>query len=292
MEIVVQLLLLLAVAPLISGVVTKVKNNLRLRRGPGIFQPYFNLVKLFHKDECFSEHSSWLMKLTPYVVLGATLAAAALLPLLGNGALAQYAGDFILLIFVLSLGRFFLALAGLDPASAFGGLGSSREMFFASFLEPIILLAVFAVALVAGGTGFLKIAAGGLGVPAILAAGALFLATLAETSRLPVDNQETHLELTMIHEAMVLEYSGRSLALLELASYLKQAIFFSLVLLVAWPPLVSQVGWFLLSLLALAVIVAFTEVSLAKMRLFRVVDFLFFAGILALLAVISAALGV
>lgn len=290
MEIVVQLLILLAVAPLISGVVAKVKNNLRLRRGPGIFQPYFNLVKLFRKDECFSEHSSWLMKLTPYVVLGATLAAAALLPLFGG--VVQFAGDFILLIFVLSLGRFFLALAGLDPASAFGGLGSSREMFFASFLEPIILLAVFAVALVAGGTGFLKIAAGGLGVPAILAAGAMFLATLAETSRLPVDNQETHLELTMIHEAMVLEYSGRSLALLELASYLKQAIFFSLVLLVAWPLLVSQVSWFLLSLLALAVIVAFTEVSLAKMRLFRVVDFLFFAGILALLAVISAALGV
>lgn len=292
MEIVIQLILLLAIAPLVSGVIAKVKNNLRFRRGPGIFQPYFNLVKLFRKEERFSEHSSWLMKLTPYVVLGTTLTAAALLPLFGGGGLAQYAGDIILLIFILSLGRFFLALAGLDPASTFGGLGSSREMFFASFLEPIILLAVFAVAFGAAGTSLVKLGAGGLSVPAILAASALFLATLAETSRLPVDNQETHLELTMIHEAMVLEYSGRSLALLELASYLKQALFFSLVLLVGWPLLVSQVGWYLLSLLALALIVAFTEVSLAKMRLFRVVDFLFFAGILALLAVISAALGV
>jgi len=270
---IIKILLMLAAAPLISGVISRIKNNLRLRRGPGIFQPYFNLAKLFKKEERFSEHSSWLMKVTPYIVLGSVLSAAVFMR----------AGDLILLTFVLSLGRFFLALAGLDPASPFGGFGSSREMFFAGFLEPIILLAVFASALSGGGA---------IEASSILAAAALFLATLAETSRVPVDNQETHLELTMVHEAMVLEYSGRSLALIELASYLKQAIFFTLIMLVLWPFLVSRIGWYLLSLLVLAVIVAFTEVSLAKMRLFRVVDFLFFAGILALLAVISAALGV
>ncbi|MBU0630082.1 MAG: NADH-quinone oxidoreductase subunit H [Candidatus Margulisbacteria bacterium] len=270
---IIKILLMLAAAPLISGVISRIKNNLRLRRGPGIFQPYFNLGKLFKKEARFSEHSSWLTKVTPYIVLGSVLSAAVFMR----------AGDLILLVFVLSLGRFFLALAGLDPASPFGGLGSSREMFFAGFLEPIILLAIFASVLSGGGA---------INASSILAASALFLATLAETSRVPVDNQETHLELTMVHEAMVLEYSGRSLALIELASYLKQAIFFSLILLVLWPFLVSRIGWYLLSLLGLAVIVAFTEVSLAKMRLFRVVDFLFFAGILALLAVISAALGV
>ena len=280
-----QPVLMAALAPLVSGVITWLKNNLRRRQGPGIFQPYFNLAKCFGKDEIVSEHASWVFRAAPYIVLAATLTAACLVPAFFRIGLAQYAGDFIALIFLLSLGRFFLALAGLDPASAFGGMGSSREMFISSFVEPVVLLAIFGVSLSLGTTNLLAVsAARALTIPAALAVLALFVATLAETSRLPVDNQETHLELTMVHEAMVLEYSGRSLALLELASYLKQLIFFTLI--VNLLP-----GFYWLKLCGLAAAVALVELSLAKMRLFRVVDLLAFAALLSFLSIVGLVLG-
>ena len=280
-----QMALLTALAPLVSGVITWIKNNLRRRKGPGIFQPYFNLAKYFAKDEVISEHASWIFRAAPYIVFAATLTAACLVPAFFRLSLTQYVGDFIALIFLLSLGRFFLSLSGLDPASAFGGMGSSREMFISSFVEPVILLAIFGVSLSLRTTNLAAVAgARALTIPTALAVIALFVAALAETSRLPVDNQETHLELTMVHEAMVLEYSGRSLALLELAAYLKQLIF--LALIAGLLP-----GAFLLKLLGLAVAVALVELSLAKMRLFRVVDLLTFAAILAFLSIVGLVLG-
>jgi formate hydrogenlyase subunit 4 len=205
-------------------------------------------------------------------------------------------------VFVLALGRFFLALAGLDAGSAFGGMGSSREMFISSFAEPVALLALFAVGLVHGSTAPALISAGSLAsASSLIAAAALFLVMLAETSRIPVDNQETHLELTMVHEAMVLEYSGRSLALIELASHIKQLLFFSLIALVVFPagtfaapgPAAALVaaGVYLLKIAALAVVVALTEVSVAKMRLFRTIDFLAFAYVLSGMAVVAALIG-
>lgn len=250
-------------APLISGIITKIKNNLRFREGPGIFQPYFNLIKLFSKEEVVSEHSSWIFKAAPAVVFAAALSALFLLPF-------GFTGDLIAVLFLLSLGRFFLALAGLDPASAFGGMGSSREMFISSLTEPVAMLAVFAIYLDASN---------------IMVIAALFLVALAETSRIPVDNQETHLELTMVHEAMVLEYSGRSLGLIEIAAHIKQLIFFLIIALLVFP---GFNGFLSLAakLLALCALVAATEVSLAKMRLFRAVDFLSFAGLLAVLGII------
>jgi formate hydrogenlyase subunit 4 len=280
-----QLALMVALAPLVSGVITWLKNNLRRRQGPGVFQPYFNLAKYLAKDEIVSEHASWIFRAAPYIVLAATLTAACLVPAFFRIGLTQYLGDFIALIFLLSLGRFFLSLAGLDPASAFGGMGSSREMFISSFVEPVVLLAIFGVSLPLGTTNLVALAgARAMTVPAAIAVLALFVAALAETSRLPVDNQETHLELTMVHEAMVLEYSGRSLALLELASYLKQMIFFTII--VNLLP-----GFFLLKIFGLAVVVALVELSLAKLRLFRVVDLLTFAAILAFLSIALLVLG-
>lgn len=280
-----QIVLMLALAPLVSGVITWLKNNLRRRKGPGIFQPYFNLAKYFAKDEVVSEHASWIFRAAPYIVFAATLTAACLVPAFFRLSLTQYIGDFIAVIFLLSLGRFFLSLAGLDPASAFGGMGSSREMFISSFVEPVVLLAIFGVSLSVGTTNLLMVSgARAMTIGAALAVLALFVATLAETSRIPVDNQETHLELTMIHEAMVLEYSGRSLALLELAAYLKQLIFF--VLIVNLLP-----GIFLLKLLGLAVVVALVELSLSKMRLFRTIDLLAFAVLLAFLSIVGLVLG-
>lgn len=271
-----QLILLIVLAPLVSGIITKIKNNLRLRKGPGIFQPYYNLAKYLAKEEIISEHASWIFRAAPYIVLSATVTAAALLP----------AGDLIALVFLLALGRFFLALASLDPASAFGGMGSSREMFISSLVEPVLLLVILGISLSAGTFGVrpMTFSAG-------LAAIALFLVTLAETGRIPVDNQETHLELTMVHEAMVLEYSGRSLAILELSAYIKQLVFFTLIASLLFTAQAS-ILFFIIKLAGIATAVAAVELLVAKMRLFRVVDYLAFAGIIAFLSMIAIMLGV
>jgi formate hydrogenlyase subunit 4 len=191
----------------------------------------------------------------------------------------------IAVLFVLGLGRFFMALAGLDTGSSFGGMGSSREMFISSFAEPAAFAAVFVLCM--SGSGGLK-------VSSLLAGLSILMVAIAETSRIPVDNQETHLELTMVHEAMVLEYSGRSLALIELAGYIKQVIFFILLSWYLYTPLASA-RWdgviFVVKIAFISLVTALIEISVAKMRLFRVVDFLSFAFFMALVASIAAVLG-
>lgn len=293
-----QAVAIVCIAPLVSGVIRKIKNAVRLRRGASVFQPYYNLAKLTAKDEVVSEKTSWVFRAVPYVVLASSLAALLIVPFALPGISLPLMGDLVALLFILGLGRFFLALAGLDAASAFGGMGSSREMFISAFAEPVALLAVFAAGMGARSTSPAEIA--GVGVVTLssaIAASALFLVALAETSRIPVDNQETHLELTMVHEAMVLEYSGRSLALIELASHVRQMVFFSLIALVLVPPAVfngtlAAAGAYILEIAFIAAVVAFLEVSIAKMRLFRVIDFLAFGFILAGMAVIAAIFGV
>jgi formate hydrogenlyase subunit 4 len=298
----IQTLLIIAIAPFLSGLIKKIKNNLRMRRGAPVLQPYYNLSKLFMKDSVISENSSWIFKVTPYVILGSAIAAAFLLPVFSSEICASFLGDFFLLIFILALGRFFLSLAGLDTASPFGGMGSSREMFISSLVEPVIFLAVFAVSMNAKSTS-LDIISGlhALKLSSLIAAAAIFTVMVAETSRLPVDNQETHLELTMIHEATVLEYSGRSLGLIELASHIKQIIFFTVLANVILPfglpgglcgiSPVAGLGIYAAKLLALCFITAALEISIAKMRLFRVVDFFSFSFVLAIMAVIVSAMG-
>lgn len=290
---VLQMGLLVVLAPLLSGVIAKIKNTLRLRRGPGILQPYYNLAKYFSKEEVVSEHASWVFYVAPYVVFSSTVLAAALVPLFLPFNSAGYLGDFLALVFLLALGRFFLALGGLDVASAFSGMGSSREMFISSLVEPVLLLVVLTLSLNAGTTGF----AGIFGAHPItfssgLAVVALFLVTLAETGRIPIDNQETHLELTMVHEAMLLEYSGRSLALLEISAYIKQLIFFALLAGLVLPLYSNTFVFLCVKILVVAVVTALTELSFAKMRLFRVVDYLAFSGIIGFLSVIAFALGI
>jgi len=292
----VQLILFIVFSPLLSGLITKLKNNIRMRCGPSIFQPYYNLKKLFSKGEVVSETASWIFRVTPFVVISSVLAAALLIP-------ANYLGDLLALVFVLALGRFFLALAALDTSSAFGGMGSSREMFISSLVEPALCLVILALSLQFGSSSIASL--GGIHpvtISTIVAAAALFLITIAETSRIPVDNQETHLELTMIHEAMVLEYSGKSLALIELASYIKQMIWFLLIAQIIFP--VGSINfagfnqfsiwilWFVARILIVAIAVAIVEISMAKMRLFRVADFLGFAFVLGVIATVCAVLGV
>ncbi|MCX5710231.1 MAG: NADH-quinone oxidoreductase subunit H [Candidatus Omnitrophica bacterium] len=300
--IILQIILFIVFAPLISGLIAKIKNNLRMRQGQSIFQPYYNLVKLFSKDEVIPETASWIFRVTPFVVLSSTLAAAILIPVFIFASPARQVGDFLALVFIFALGRFFLALAALDTGSSFGGMGSSREMFISSLVEPALCMVIFAVALQSGSTD-ISAFSGMRAVPvsSVVAALALFLVTIAETSRIPVDNQETHLELTMVHEAMVLEYSGRSLALIEMASYVKQMIFFFLIAQLIFPiglpvadftQILFWVLWYMARIGIIAVMVALVEVSVAKMRLFRVADFLGFAFVLGIIASVCAILGV
>lgn len=275
---IIQLVSIIALAPLTSGFIAKIKNNLRMRRGQGVFQPYYNLAKLFAKEEVISENASWIFYAAPFIAFASSAAGLALIPW----------ADVLALIFVLSLGRFFMALAGLDTASAFGGMGSSREMFVASFAELSACLAFYALAARSGSTSIYALGSfGSVHASGVVAVVALIMVSLAETSRIPVDNQETHLELTMIHEAMALEYSGRRLALIELSAHIRQMIWFSLIGHILFPAMFYPV-----KIALIGGLVAFIEVALAKMRLLRIVDYFGIASVLGLLAVIGAVMGI
>jgi len=303
MLIILQLILFIVTAPFLSGMISKIKNNIRMRKGQSIFQPYYNLVKLFSKSEVVSETASWIFKVTPFVVFSSMLVSVVLIPVfVFKGAIYQM-GDFLALIFIFSLGRFFLTLSALDTGSSFGGMGASREMFVSSLAEPAFCMAVFALSIQFGSTHIAAFSGmHAIPVSSIVAALTLFLVTIAETSRIPVDNQETHLELTMVHEAMVLEYSGRSLALIEMASYLKQMILFFLIAQIIFPvaftaalnfpQMLLWIFWYCLRIVIIAVTVALVEVSVAKMRLFRVADFLGLAFVLGVIASVCAISGV
>jgi formate hydrogenlyase subunit 4 len=300
-----QGLMALLLAPGVVGLVRWLKARLQGRRGAPPWQPYRELRKLFAKEVVVSTNASWLFRLAPYVVFASTTAAACLVPFLAVPRPLDAVGDLLVLVYLLLLGTVFLALAGLDPGSAFGGMGSSREMTVAALAEPTIALAIFALALSAGSTNLGQIVARTLADPAtalnpghLLAFAALFVVMLAENGRLPVDNPATHLELTMIHEAMVLEYSGRYLALVEWAAALKLLVFFSLLgnLFVPWGVAVAltpgalgvAVASVVLKFVVLAVGVAVFETRVAKLRLFRVPELLSVSFVLALLAVTSS----
>jgi formate hydrogenlyase subunit 4 len=299
-----QLLLLLALAPLISGCIKNWKAKLQNRRGPRVWQMYFDLVKFLRKDMVISEHASWIFSAMPYVLFISTLLAGLMMPLVSVSAPLNLFGGVLAFVGLLALGRFFLALGGLDTASAFGGMGSSREMTIAAIAEPALMLAIFTVAITAGSTNLSQMLQAAQGPtwrllnPAhVLAFAALFIVLLAETGRIPVDNPATHLELTMIHEAMILEYSGRYLALIEWSGSIKQLVLMALLVNIFFPvgiaadPTPAALGlslvWFIAKVLALAGAVVLVETTNAKLRLFRVPDLLSTAFILAALALLS-----
>ena len=299
-----QTLLLLALAPLLTGCIKNWKAKLQNRRGPPMWQPYLDLAKFLRKEMVISEHASWIFRFMPYVLFLSTLLAGLMVPLISASAPLSLFGGILALVGLLALGRFFLALGGLDPASAFGGMGSSREMTIAAIAEPALMLAVFTVAIGAGSTNLSEMlhAAQGptwklLNPAHVLAFAALFIVLLAETGRIPVDNPATHLELTMIHEAMLLEYSGRYLALIEWSASIKQLVLMALLVNIFFPiGMATEISlptigvsalWFLAKLLALAGTVVLVETTNAKLRLFRVPDLLSAAFILAALALLS-----
>jgi formate hydrogenlyase subunit 4 len=292
-------------APALVGFIRWTKARLQNRRGAPLWQPYFELRKLFAKEVVVSNNASWVFRAAPFVVFASTVMATALVPFFAASIALGAVGDMLVVVYLLLLGTFFLALAGLDTGSPFGGMGASREMTVVALTEPTIAVAIFALAVSARSTNLGEIVARTIAEPTtalgpghVLAFVALFIATLAETGRLPIDNPATHLELTMIHEAMVLEYSGRYLALVEWASALKLLIFFTLAanLFVPWgvaltlspTALAIAVASFGLKLTVLATAVAVLETRVAKLRLFRVPELLTVSFVLGLLAVTSS----
>ena len=299
-----QTALVLLFSPLITGFSKTLKARLQTRRGPPILQPYRDLHKLLRKGMVMPETASWIFSATPYVLFATTLLAALLIPTVSAQAPLSPIGGVLAVVYLLALGRFFLALGGLDAGSPFGGLGSSREMTISAIAEPALMLAVFTVALGAGSTSLSAMAQAAVGqswrflAPSqMLAFAALFIVLIAETGRIPVDNPATHLELTMIHEAMILEYSGPYLALIEWSAWMKQMILMTLLVNVFFPygltaeasasGIAISVGLFIFKLATLALAVVLVETGNAKLRLFRVPELLAVAFVLSALALIS-----
>ncbi|MGC2061829.1 MAG: NADH-quinone oxidoreductase subunit H [Thermodesulfovibrionales bacterium] len=298
-----QVALLIGAAPLFVGWVRMLKCWTQGRSSASLLQPYRDLAKLFSKDVVLAENASWIFRFTPYLVFGTTIIAGAVVPMLTINLPLSAIADVIVLVGLFATARFFTALAGMDIGTAFGGMGSSREMMVASLAEPAMLMAIFTVSLANKSTSLSHIAevmysGQSLLKPSLAFAFIAFiLITLAETGRIPVDNPSTHLELTMLHEAMVLEYSGRHLALIEWAGMMKLFLFMALgsALFFPWGIAISDgpleiVGAGIIILVKLAasgIVLVLIETGLAKMRLFRLTEFLGSAFLMATLGMLS-----
>ncbi len=294
-----QMLLMLALAPAVTGLIRKMKARLQRRAGPPILQPYRDLRRLLGKEVVLADNTSWLFRAAPYLIFAATWVAASLVPSFQTGLLFSWSGDLIAIVALLGLARFLQAAAALDGGTSFGGIGASREVMIASLAEPAMMMIVFTVALVAESTQLSTIANfmtanGGLRVSLAMALVALIIVALAENARIPLDNPATHLELTMVHEAMVLEYSGRHLAMIELAGSLRLLLYMALIacIFVPFGLITGQAGpaaigralaAFGLKIGIASLLLATFETSIAKMRVFRVPNLLGIALMLGLL---------
>lgn len=299
----VQIVLVLAISPLITGWVRLVKSRLNGRLGASPFQPYRDVYRLLQKEAVVAHSASWVFRVAPYVTFGAVWLAACIVPTFTTNLFLAQAADLIALVALLGVARFWTALAGMDVGTSFGGLGASREMMIASLAEPAMLMVTFSLSLISGTTAPAQIIAfilgGGVGIEVSfgLALAALVMVAIAENGRIPIDNPATHLELTMVHEAMVLEYSGRHLALMEGAQMVRLTLFMALIggLFAPWGmaqggegtlAVLVGLGAFLAKCFVLATGLAVFETSIAKMRVFRYADFLGGALLLGLLATI------
>lgn len=296
----IQLLAVPLFSPLVVGVIRKIKARLQNRRGAGILQPYRDLVKLMGKDEVISADASWIFLSSPYIVFAITLIVGVAIPLLTTIPFPHMQGDFLTIVYLIALSSFFLALAGLDTGSAFGGLGSSREMTIAALTEIGLIFSLLTLVILSGTGNVFQITHTAFWtslsapIPVILAFCGFFIALLSEAARFPFDNPETHLELTMIHEAMILEYSGKRLLLVEWAAANKLLIFIALGANLFFPwGLASDTGLgslfvamvvFAIKVLIFSVSIAVIESSIAKLRFFRLPNLLFTSFIFSVIA--------
>lgn len=308
-----QALLILALAPGLNGVIKKFKARLQNRQGPSVLQPYRDLRKYFLKEPLLSRHASWLFRAVPYLVLAAYTVAAVQVPMFGTGP--GMGGDLLTLVYLLALARVGLTLAALDTGSNFGGMGAARELAVSVLVEPVLFLSLAGLAAAAGTTqlGPLALPPGPGGLTSrLLAAAAFAIVAIAEMGRIPVDNPDTHLELTMIHEGMLLEYSGRHLALLTWAAQVKQFAVLAVlanVFLGLWPaappagagvvlttdPTIgtaaagaATLGYSLLKIAVLGLSFGLVEFLFAKMRFFRLSRLLGASFLVASLSVVTA----
>jgi formate hydrogenlyase subunit 4 len=296
-----QILLVAALAPLVTGWVRLVKARLGARKGASVIQPYRDLYRLLQKEAVVAEGTSWVYRAAPYVTVAAVWLAAAIVPTFTTDLALTPAADLIALVALLGLARFWTALAAIDAGTAFGGIGASREMLIASLAEPAMLMVAFLVCLLSGSTALGRVAefvlAGrvGLSVSAGLALAALVMVAIAENGRIPIDNPATHLELTMVHEAMILDYSGRHLAAMEFAGQMRLALYIALILCLFLPwgmvgsgagigLAAAGLGLFVAKTFGVATVLGLFESATAKMRVFRYADFLGGALLLGLLA--------
>lgn len=297
-----QIVVIAGLSPLIKGLINSIEARFQCRQGSSIFQSYYNLAKLFRKDAVISETASWIFIATPYVTFVSILIVALLVPVLSSTVPASFTGDVILVIYLFALGRFFLALSSLDTGSAFGGMGGSREMTISSMAEPAMMLSVFNVAIINGSTNLSNITQAMLSYKLLspslfLSLAALAIVIIAEAGRIPVDNPFTHLELTMIHEGMILEFSGRYLALIEWASCMKLLILLTILVntFLPWgiasgltfPGLIVSFFLYIVKIGFFAFLIAIVESSFAKVRLFRIPNLLGTSFVLAVLAIIT-----
>jgi formate hydrogenlyase subunit 4 len=285
-----------AAAPALPGIVNRTKSLLTGRRGAPVTQLYRDLAKLWHKGTVYSRTTTWLFRAAPLLLLASTTVAVLMVPVDGRWAPLRFAGDFVAFAGLLALGRFALLLAALDTGSSFEGMGASREATFGSLTEPGLFLCFVALALATGETSLSPMLAEAPAVwrvagPALaMVAGALFALSIAEAGRVPIDDPATHLELTMIHEVMVLDHSGPDFALIQYAGALKLAVFGTmlagvLVPRAALPPVTSIAVW-LIALVAVAAAMGVIEAVMARLRLSRVPQLLVAAAVLPAFAVI------
>jgi formate hydrogenlyase subunit 4 len=276
----IQLIFILAFSPLLTGIIKKGKALSQHRKGCSVFQVYYDIAKLFKKEVVKSNVTSFIYDLTPYMVFITSIIASMCLPMIGDFSLLGVFGDGIFVIYILVLGRIFIALAALDAGSTFGGMGSSREMFLASLGEPAFIMILFTLGVMSGETS-LNFMLGGTNIfTRIFLAVALFIVLILETSRIPVDDPATHLELTMVHEAMILEYSGRQLALVEWGASIKQFFYIGLISNILMSGIGIPVNTFLdgivmlgiltVKFIIITVVVAVTEIRSVKTKFFNI----------------------
>lgn len=295
-----QLVMLLLLAPLLQGVIRTAKARMQGRTGPGLLQPWRDIRKLLARESVESEQASWVFRWAPAVYFAGILLAALLVPILAHRSPIGRIGDAIVLVGLLALARFALALAALDTGSNFGGMGASREVTFAALVEPALLFVLFAVAIPAGTTELGALSDHQLpGAAAVLAFGAMLIVVIAETGRIPIDNPDTHLELTMAHEGMLLEYSGRPLGIIHWATQVRQMALVALAaaLFLPWGmaaagdhaprALAIAFGAFVVKALLLGLLLAVIETAVAKLRIFRAPDLIGFASVLGIFAVMA-----
>ena len=300
---VLQTLLVLLLAPLFAGYLQNARALLQNRRPAGVLQPYWDLLRLFHKESIIANGTSWLFRATPYLLFAAMWLAAGIVPILATALPLAPAADVIALVGLFALARVFQVLAAMDTGTAFGTLGARREMLVAAMAEPALLAALFTASLLSHSTSLSSIVDHleslrfALHPSMVFAAAAFFMVLLAENARIPVDNPATHLELTMIHEAMILEYSGRHLALVEWAAQIKLLLYVGIGIALFLPWGIAPAGdlaalpaaafWLALKLLAAGAVLAVIETLLAKLRLFRAPEFMATAFLLGVIGLLS-----